>query len=46
MSYRTSLGKAMLADGPASINVHFGMTIELLRPGLFKIPHSLRTVSI
>ena len=26
--------------------VHFGMTIELLRPGLFKIPHSLRTVHL
>ena len=43
MSYKTSLGKE---DGPTSSNVHFGMTIELLRPGLFKIPHSLRTVCI
>ena len=39
------LGK-QCSDGPASINVHFGMTIELLRPGLFKMRHSLRTVCI
>ena len=45
MSYRTSLGK-QCSDGPARINVHFGMTIELLRPGLFKIPHSLTSVCI